>query len=549
MRETGPVRFRYSGDQEVAKEYAGVARVQLGILKNLMSLNGLQQLVRRVVLANGVEMVVASVFGHDEIQIEAPIGLAAVNEPANVEIAAEEFVPYFWACRVLAGTGIEQRVTADKQLASTKTVGPTGSAGTFPFLGNNIYQPYAPFTLGARRAVDRNETEEIWLEYENFQFPGRVWIGWLSRLPRGGWIILNERIGGLTDRFAKLSPDGNTIVFGSSSFADTFLPNAYQLDYVFSDAGPVASYSIRQLAPTPDMVAQQGYNAAVFSRDREFIYWGKESTRGLMHVINIATGASSVVFDESVLVNESQFIFGTRGNTDQPYYISSQLLLLGPPGQYYRLTRLYRGTTLIWSKVGTDVVDLADVRLFISDYPYAQAPDGTEVYAFGINLNGEDLTSPTTLIIAVNDQVAVEVLMDGSMAFFGGDWPLVRPDAGAVLVNTVGTVLQSTLWERSGTLFTVNNIPTMNGGNPGISPSTRQIPTDTDNGFSSIQLVQGSGGFQAHVNFKQVTKELDGSYLFRETQPFFSEDHAKQTTALMEPLFTTPDWNFISRLA
>lgn len=69
MRETGVVRTRLGGDVEAAKTLVGVARTQLGIMKNIMALGGLQQLSRKIEFADGTVMILQSIFGQDAVSI------------------------------------------------------------------------------------------------------------------------------------------------------------------------------------------------------------------------------------------------------------------------------------------------------------------------------------------------------------------------------------------------------------------------------------------------------------------------------------------------
>lgn len=90
MREFGPVRFILGEDPEAAKPYIGIARMQLGITKNLMNLGGLRQGSRIVTLADGTVIRSQSVFGQDTVTIspvivEAPqaIDLPSIVEPVR----------------------------------------------------------------------------------------------------------------------------------------------------------------------------------------------------------------------------------------------------------------------------------------------------------------------------------------------------------------------------------------------------------------------------------------------------------------------------------
>ena len=81
MREIGVIRKQFSGNVESAKTYVGEARVQLGILKNLMERGGLQQLTRKTVLPDGTVIICSSVQGQDTISIT--VGVAAEEAAAK----------------------------------------------------------------------------------------------------------------------------------------------------------------------------------------------------------------------------------------------------------------------------------------------------------------------------------------------------------------------------------------------------------------------------------------------------------------------------------
>lgn len=81
MREFGEIRLQFAGDKKAAQGYIGVARTQLGILKNLMSFSQLKQLSRTVTLDDGTQIKVSSVFGQDAVTINVPPVTTSPNEP------------------------------------------------------------------------------------------------------------------------------------------------------------------------------------------------------------------------------------------------------------------------------------------------------------------------------------------------------------------------------------------------------------------------------------------------------------------------------------
>ena len=92
-REFGVARKRLSG--EAAAPYLGIARTQLGILKNLMSFQELKQLSRTVELSDGTRIFVQSIFGQDTIRIDAPeIAPRRAGEEAAVISAVNRVAEY-----------------------------------------------------------------------------------------------------------------------------------------------------------------------------------------------------------------------------------------------------------------------------------------------------------------------------------------------------------------------------------------------------------------------------------------------------------------------
>lgn len=72
MKENGVIRRRLSGKE--ADPYIGQARKILGDMKNIMQMGGIKQLTWTKDLQNGVRIMVASIFGQDEVRILVPIG-------------------------------------------------------------------------------------------------------------------------------------------------------------------------------------------------------------------------------------------------------------------------------------------------------------------------------------------------------------------------------------------------------------------------------------------------------------------------------------------
>ncbi len=121
-RETGVVRQRLGGDTAVAQRLNGIARTQLGILKELMAFGNLQQLSRTVRLGDGTEIFVQSVFGQDSVRITPPVAaVEVIGEEEEVSVAGS----YVY---VVGTDGIRTyrwKIGVDgRRLISTTDVGP-----------------------------------------------------------------------------------------------------------------------------------------------------------------------------------------------------------------------------------------------------------------------------------------------------------------------------------------------------------------------------------------------------------------------------------------
>ena len=127
MREDGVVRKGFTGDVEAAQDYTGFARTQLGILKNAMSFNNLQQLSRKIELSDGTVIFVSSIFGQDTIRIDAPLrGAKGGAKRPRVQpiqelviVGAVIYKDVYQAYRWTEATGI---VVLDKTLVSSKAL-------------------------------------------------------------------------------------------------------------------------------------------------------------------------------------------------------------------------------------------------------------------------------------------------------------------------------------------------------------------------------------------------------------------------------------------
>jgi len=87
MREYHELRQALEGDPETAAAYVGVARTQLGVLKNAMQLGGLPSGMRMLYLPDGTAIRVSSVAGQDRIEIVTPRRGQTV--PAEIQTSFE----------------------------------------------------------------------------------------------------------------------------------------------------------------------------------------------------------------------------------------------------------------------------------------------------------------------------------------------------------------------------------------------------------------------------------------------------------------------------
>ena len=106
MREYGVVRWNLGATKEeveASKPYLGQARVQLGIMKNLMALGNQQQGTRAVTLPDGTVIRSQSVMGQDTVQITPTVAAVAAvarqqqEPPARMKQGGYAVVGAVWA--------------------------------------------------------------------------------------------------------------------------------------------------------------------------------------------------------------------------------------------------------------------------------------------------------------------------------------------------------------------------------------------------------------------------------------------------------------------
>lgn len=95
MRDTGPTAKSITGDPDASSVQMGVARVQLGILKNQMAMGGLSVGKRTLNLPDGTTITASVAAGIPRIAIDTP--QPAVSAIAEPEIAPPEAPEYEYA--------------------------------------------------------------------------------------------------------------------------------------------------------------------------------------------------------------------------------------------------------------------------------------------------------------------------------------------------------------------------------------------------------------------------------------------------------------------
>lgn len=103
MRETGPIRKRFDGDIEAAKDYTGLGRTVLGDLKQRMTAGGLQQLSRQITLSDGTIIRAQSVYGQDTVSVETgAVAPAGAKEAETVVAENDQFIKYYYSGNIVA---------------------------------------------------------------------------------------------------------------------------------------------------------------------------------------------------------------------------------------------------------------------------------------------------------------------------------------------------------------------------------------------------------------------------------------------------------------
>jgi hypothetical protein len=96
-RHSTAYRVVLSGDMERAGLLAGMASTQMGILKNLMAKQGLDQYQRVLALSDGSEIFCSSVFGTDTVRIFSP-PIEETEEEIPIEIIEVKDLPLLLCC-------------------------------------------------------------------------------------------------------------------------------------------------------------------------------------------------------------------------------------------------------------------------------------------------------------------------------------------------------------------------------------------------------------------------------------------------------------------
>ena len=283
MREYGVVRWNLGATKEeveASKPYLGQARVQLGIMKNLMALGNQQQGTRAVTLPDGTVIRSQSVMGQDTVQITPTVAVVA---RAQAKVQAQAQVRE-WSRITVLGTVYDAATGADQpwywrdghmtQLFPAMPCydGRVSPNGRFIVVTEyddafvRVYDTHAPgaytdysapgawvSVVGVNNAggvlIDAYDAEETWAiaehpgVYDVTHFPVGVPTYWIGPKPVSAWDIKMVRNVSLTFSWM------NLVVWEDGSLTDRYLPggslytavrvyNNDTLEYVYSD-GPV----------------------------------------------------------------------------------------------------------------------------------------------------------------------------------------------------------------------------------------------------------------------------------------------------------------------
>jgi uncharacterized membrane protein len=162
-REIGPARVRLSGDG--AQAFIGVARTQMGILKELMSFGGLPQLSRTVTMADGTVINVSSVFGQDTIRITRPVaageeggeeaaggGLQYVYAVGITTVISGTYQVYRWKIDIISGVLLEE-INIGTTVVNVPTL-MSNDGSVIVFIGQNSFGYTVIRWTAATGAVD-----------------------------------------------------------------------------------------------------------------------------------------------------------------------------------------------------------------------------------------------------------------------------------------------------------------------------------------------------------------------------------------------------------
>lgn len=230
-REVGEVRFGFTGDTKAAQAYGGIARTQLGILKNLMSFNNLQQLSRSIKLSDGTTIFVSSIFGQDTIRVDVPVieeaapatpvkVVSAVNKVADyVAVAMPNPVPYRGMSIGVVDKGVPSIAVTDStpQYITTRSWVAKHSDGSEAGNGQGTNDQTGYYTHGTQSAG----SVVVFFTYTAYYFDqagaasfANAWnqYGFGITVPAGAWLQLNGTISYTTNGFS-WSPSGSTLVF------------------------------------------------------------------------------------------------------------------------------------------------------------------------------------------------------------------------------------------------------------------------------------------------------------------------------------------------
>jgi len=167
------MRKELSGDRDAAATYLGLAQSRLAEMKTHMALGGLQQMMRNLTMAGGVELTVASMFGQDYVAIHVPLASVVVTEADTHDDDAVRVANF-----IKATFKDEVRRTGAISLAITRPQPPLAQANEVITIGNDYDREKAVGLVNGRMTylshyrawVNSSVTGKRYLDWEGAGF-------------------------------------------------------------------------------------------------------------------------------------------------------------------------------------------------------------------------------------------------------------------------------------------------------------------------------------------------------------------------------------------